>query len=118
MRDHLLGRQGEVEDLQSQLAESKAENESIEDKYSDLAAEMEELQQKLASEVSDYQSLNPVLWYSLSTKSLHWAVGKQAQGTRQQHTRGFEAHRGNKAAVCASILQDSVFKVQRRLVPL
>lgn len=51
MKEHLLGRQGEVEELESQLAESKAENQDIEDKYADLAADLQELQQKLASEV-------------------------------------------------------------------
>ena len=51
MKSHLLGRQGEIEGLEIQLSESKAEAQNIEDKYADLASEMQELQQQLASEV-------------------------------------------------------------------
>ena len=51
VKEHLLGRQGEIEDLESQLSESRAETQDIEDKYADLASEIQELQQKLASEV-------------------------------------------------------------------
>lgn len=51
VKDHLLGRQGEIEELESQLSESKAETQDMEVKYADLASQMEELQQKLTSEV-------------------------------------------------------------------
>lgn len=60
-----MGRQGEVEELQTQLAESKAETQDIGEKYSDLASQMQDLQEKLASEVSqlpDYVLLLPFLF--------------------------------------------------------